>query len=87
MISKEHRDLLDRLKYDLDSLVYYARLESTEYGGTELTPELAIAALRELADELQHSLDNPPPETGGDPWDRIGDVDEAQEWRDFDPEA
>jgi hypothetical protein len=88
MISEYHRRVMETLKEDVETTMSNTVLESSELGGTELPWALAIAALRELADWLQHNLDNPlPPETGGDPWDRIGDVDEAQEWRDFDPEA
>ena len=84
MISEYHRRVMDTLKEDVDTTIYNTILESGEFGNTELPWKLAVAALQELVDELQRDL---PRETGGDPWDRIGDVDEAQEWRDFDPEA
>jgi hypothetical protein len=79
MISEYHRRVMETLKEDVETTMSNTVLESGEFGNTELPWELAIAALRELADELQYNLDNPPPETD--------DVDEAQEWHDFDPEA
>jgi hypothetical protein len=66
------RKHINGIKNELDTAVYHIILESTEYGGREVTSEEMIVALRELADDMQHSLDHPlPPETGGDPWDRI----------------
>lgn len=66
------RKHLNGIKNELDTAVYHIILESTAYGGREVTSEEMIVALRELADDMQHSLDHPlPPETDGDPWDRI----------------
>ena len=63
---------LDEIKAELDTAVYDIILESTAYGGREVTSEEMIVALREMADDMQHRLDHPlPPETDGDPWDRI----------------
>jgi len=72
MNDESNRKHLDGIKAELDTAAYHIILESTAYGGREVTSEEMIVALRELADDLQHNLDHPlPPETGGDPWDRI----------------